>query len=254
MGTDADRIAWRAAGSLDDLLGLTADFLEGRRGFFPGWGGASTDEESDSLLPALRGALDHGLMTVASQPGAPSARATTVSPGAGARSSAASHWTTPARAGSRMRPWARGSSSSRRSPRRSRTGRRSSRACATGSLPRPRTRRPVAGAGDLRGAPRAGPVCGTGLAPAAVDRRPGVGPPRQTLRRARGPRPRILPGRQRTPARFVGIIEPPWIPKTRPRPRARHSRASPWPSASSGSPRARCTSSSTATRRTSRPR
>ena len=35
MGTDADRIAWRAAGSLDDLLGLTADFLEGRRGFFP---------------------------------------------------------------------------------------------------------------------------------------------------------------------------------------------------------------------------
>lgn len=71
MGTDADRIAWRAAGSLDDLLGLTADFLEGRRGFFPGWGGASTDEESDSLLPALRGALDHGLMTVASQPGAP---------------------------------------------------------------------------------------------------------------------------------------------------------------------------------------
>lgn len=71
MGTDADRIAWRAAGSLDDLLGLTTDFLEGRRGFFPGWGGGSTDEESDSLLPALRGALDHGLMTVASQPGAP---------------------------------------------------------------------------------------------------------------------------------------------------------------------------------------
>lgn len=71
MGTDADRIAWRAAGSLDDLLGLTADFLEGRRGFFPGWGGASTDEESDSLLPALRGALGAGLMTVASQPGSP---------------------------------------------------------------------------------------------------------------------------------------------------------------------------------------
>ncbi len=71
MGTDAERIAWRTAGSLDDLLGLTAEFLEGRRGFFPGWGGASTDEESDSLLPALRGVLDHGLMTVASQPGAP---------------------------------------------------------------------------------------------------------------------------------------------------------------------------------------
>ncbi|MEE2940461.1 MAG: hypothetical protein VX460_08755 [Planctomycetota bacterium] len=71
MGTDADRIAWRSAGSFDDLLGLTADFLEGRRGFFPGWGGGSMDEESDPLLPALRGALRAGLMTVASQPGAP---------------------------------------------------------------------------------------------------------------------------------------------------------------------------------------
>ena len=71
MGTDADRIAWRAAGSLADLLVLTADFLEGRRGFFPGWGGVSSDEESDSLLPALRGALGAGLMTVASQPGGP---------------------------------------------------------------------------------------------------------------------------------------------------------------------------------------
>ncbi|MEC8511019.1 MAG: hypothetical protein VX015_02660 [Planctomycetota bacterium] len=71
MGTDADRIAWRAARSFDDLLGLTADFLEGRRGFFPGWGGATTDEESDSLLPALRGAIGAGLMPVASQPGKP---------------------------------------------------------------------------------------------------------------------------------------------------------------------------------------
>lgn len=71
MGSQADRTAWAGASSLEELLALTRDFLEGRRAFFPGWGGADTDEESDALLAGLRGALDAGLMTVASQPGAP---------------------------------------------------------------------------------------------------------------------------------------------------------------------------------------
>lgn len=71
MGKEQDQAAWRAAEDFEGLLALTRDFLEGRRGFFPGWGSGDTDEESDALLPALRGALKGGLLTVASQPGAP---------------------------------------------------------------------------------------------------------------------------------------------------------------------------------------
>ena len=53
MGTDADRIAWRAAGSLDDLLG---DRGLPRGPALLSAGVEHADEESDSLLPALRGA------------------------------------------------------------------------------------------------------------------------------------------------------------------------------------------------------
>lgn len=62
---------WAKAQSFADLLGLTARFLAGEPIGFPGWAVSETDEESDSFTPTLLAANAAGLLSVASQPGAP---------------------------------------------------------------------------------------------------------------------------------------------------------------------------------------
>ena len=62
---------WGAAGTLDDLLGLTRRFLTGTLDRFPGWGAGDLDEESDDLREGLLRAVGAGVLPVASQPGEP---------------------------------------------------------------------------------------------------------------------------------------------------------------------------------------
>lgn len=68
--TDLDE-AWERASGLADLLALTARFVRGEPIGFPGWATLETDEESDAMQPTLLAAVEAGLLTVASQPGAP---------------------------------------------------------------------------------------------------------------------------------------------------------------------------------------
>lgn len=62
---------WARAAGFNDLLSLTARFLRGEPIGFPGWATAETDEESDDMAPTLLAANGAGLLSVASQPGAP---------------------------------------------------------------------------------------------------------------------------------------------------------------------------------------
>ena len=62
---------WTEAESFEELLALTARFLAGDPIGFPGWAVDETDEESDELLTVLMAANRAGLLSVASQPGAP---------------------------------------------------------------------------------------------------------------------------------------------------------------------------------------
>ncbi|QDV07762.1 hypothetical protein Poly30_32940 [Planctomycetes bacterium Poly30] len=62
---------WKRAASFAELLTLTARFLRGEPIGFPGWAVEETDEESDGLLPVLLAANGAGMLSVASQPGAP---------------------------------------------------------------------------------------------------------------------------------------------------------------------------------------
>ena len=54
-----------------ELLALTRAFILGELTVFPGWGSAETDEESDEFEEALLDANTCGVLSVASQPGAP---------------------------------------------------------------------------------------------------------------------------------------------------------------------------------------
>lgn len=66
---DADRAAWRAARTFDDLCRLGAAFIEGRCRFFPGWGSPFLDDESDEIAAHLTALQRAGVLTLASQPG-----------------------------------------------------------------------------------------------------------------------------------------------------------------------------------------
>ncbi len=62
---------WQIAKSFADLVALTNRFLRGEPVGFPGWAVPETDDESDDLAPTLLAANAAGLLSVASQPGAP---------------------------------------------------------------------------------------------------------------------------------------------------------------------------------------
>ena len=62
---------WASASSFAELLALTERFLRGEAIGFPGWASAETDEESDDMQETLIAANGAGLLSVASQPGAP---------------------------------------------------------------------------------------------------------------------------------------------------------------------------------------
>ncbi|MEL6712311.1 MAG: hypothetical protein AAFP86_00975 [Planctomycetota bacterium] len=64
-------LAWSEARSFADLLALGRRFLTGEIETFPGWRAAELDDESDALLPPLLALNAAGLLSVASQPGAP---------------------------------------------------------------------------------------------------------------------------------------------------------------------------------------
>lgn len=62
---------WGAAGTLEELLGLTRRFLTGTLDRFPGWGAGDLDDETDDLREGLLRAVGAGVLPVASQPGEP---------------------------------------------------------------------------------------------------------------------------------------------------------------------------------------
>jgi hypothetical protein len=57
------------AQSFAELCELGARFIEGRERFFPGWGAATLDAESEPLAPLLARLNRAGALTLASQPG-----------------------------------------------------------------------------------------------------------------------------------------------------------------------------------------
>jgi hypothetical protein len=63
------RERWRRARTFDELCRLAAEFIEGRLDFFPGWGAATLDPESDGIAAHLARFQRAGFLTVASQPG-----------------------------------------------------------------------------------------------------------------------------------------------------------------------------------------
>lgn len=71
MDLDPTAGPWTSASSFADLLALTARFLQGEPIGFPGWATSETDDESDDMQPTLLAASAAGLVSVASQPGAP---------------------------------------------------------------------------------------------------------------------------------------------------------------------------------------
>ncbi|MEU2859903.1 hypothetical protein ABZ672_16190 [Streptomyces mirabilis] len=60
---------WRSARTLDDLGQLTAQWLEGRITYLPGYCAPSPDGETAPLVPYLAEANRHGYVTDFSQPG-----------------------------------------------------------------------------------------------------------------------------------------------------------------------------------------
>lgn len=63
------RAAWSAARTLAELCALTAEFLQGRLPYFPGWGSSATDTETDALVEPLVAATRRGFLPLASQEG-----------------------------------------------------------------------------------------------------------------------------------------------------------------------------------------
>jgi len=64
---EAARDAWRRAGPFEELCALGAAFLQGDLAYFPGWGAADIDEETDALEDLLVACCRAGFLTVASQ-------------------------------------------------------------------------------------------------------------------------------------------------------------------------------------------
>jgi hypothetical protein len=64
----ADRKLWRQAGSLAELGGLMARWLEGELSVWPGYAVAGPDEETTDLVPVLARANRSGFVTDQSQP------------------------------------------------------------------------------------------------------------------------------------------------------------------------------------------
>lgn len=66
-----DARAWRRGGTLRELGGLMADWLEGSILYQPGYGATCPDPETRELVPALAAANRAGFLTISSQPGHP---------------------------------------------------------------------------------------------------------------------------------------------------------------------------------------
>jgi len=64
-----DLARWESARTLADLGGLTAQWLEGKIAYVPGYGGAAPDEETEPFVPVLAAANRAGYVTIVSQPG-----------------------------------------------------------------------------------------------------------------------------------------------------------------------------------------
>lgn len=71
MDSSSSRSAWAGAQTFDELCELGARFIEGSLSAFPGWGGTSTDEETDRQGELLARVNRSGFLTVASQVGTP---------------------------------------------------------------------------------------------------------------------------------------------------------------------------------------
>lgn len=67
MEPDDAAETWGEAQTFAELCELGARFLEGRVATFPGWGAATTDEETDEVAPLLARLNRAGFLTVASQ-------------------------------------------------------------------------------------------------------------------------------------------------------------------------------------------
>lgn len=63
-----DRAAWRRARSFDELCALGARFVAGELAWFPGWGAAELDVESDAIRASLVALNRAGWLTTCSQP------------------------------------------------------------------------------------------------------------------------------------------------------------------------------------------
>jgi len=68
-GTPGGAARWHSARTLAGLGELTAQWLEGKIGYVPGYGGAPPDEETEPLIPVLAAANRAGFVTIVSQPG-----------------------------------------------------------------------------------------------------------------------------------------------------------------------------------------
>lgn len=72
---DLDRTIWQSARTLTDLGNLTADWLDGRLNYCPGWTAGDDpttrrpDPETTPLVPVLAALNRRGLVTINSQPG-----------------------------------------------------------------------------------------------------------------------------------------------------------------------------------------
>jgi len=61
--------AWKQATTFSDLCELTAQFIEERSPFLPGYGADSVDSETEPLVPYLAAFNHSGFLTTTSQPG-----------------------------------------------------------------------------------------------------------------------------------------------------------------------------------------